>query len=124
MSEDGIPIESFNLNEERKLGRFDEVTGGFHWAKKNEQETDEWLDTLDENVIYTQGGYKSKYGKKVSSKMEEEEEEVDMDALRERMLHFMEPAETVVEAMQRLGQILNQLTHKRTGTYLCICTVC
>lgn len=114
----GYKLDGFNMKKEMASGRFDDEGNYIENAKDPHSEHDTWL----------QGNYSRKAirrAKEAQSKREQEvrlrerEQEIEereggaADGLKKRLAELMEPGESVLEALQRLGAAAKKV---RSGT--------
>lgn len=111
--DDDVKITPFNIDEEMEEGHYDE-SGTFHWKKKDKAEVrDAWLDDIDWNNVKN---YKLKNPQATDedisdpsrSNLPDDIDESDPGEFNEihtlkSMLTIMQPGESVVRAIKRLG---------------------
>jgi len=95
--DDGITVTPFNLNDELEEGHFD--AQGNYIPKKDEEATDQWLDSADWDNVENHF---------VARKKKEEEEEPEepvrpVAKIMEDMMVIMKPGENVLKSLRRLG---------------------
>ena len=106
-NEEGVPIEPFNLRNERDGGYFDENMN--YVFKKEKGEVDAWISGLDEETIEAAIGEAALAEKKraLKRKMEDEEEENKVQLtpteLKAALLTYMLPNETISACLRRLS---------------------
>lgn len=104
-NEAGDKMEPFNLKTERTEGFFDE-SGNFVW-KKEEGGADPWLASLeneeDLEARIGEAALARKKKEEEEAEVDETPEQVDKEALKESMLRLLQPGETVLHALKRLG---------------------
>ncbi|KTW26633.1 hypothetical protein T552_02642 [Pneumocystis carinii B80] len=100
-------IEAFNMKADFEEGRFDEEGNYIRNAPDINAKHDIWLEGIKREDIIK--------AKKAMEKREEEErilvekrEELSLENMYERLLNFLEVGETILEALQRLGEGLEQ----------------
>lgn len=102
----GVPIEPFNLRNERETGFFDENMN--YVFKKEKGEVDAWLADLDEATIEASIGEAAAAEKKLLEKRKLEEENEakkpirTVQELKEELLSYMLPEETISSTLRRL----------------------
>ncbi|CAF1094233.1 unnamed protein product [Rotaria sp. Silwood1] len=120
--DDDVKITPFNIDEELEEGHYDE-TGCFQWKKKDKDEVhDAWLDEIDWTNVKN---YKLKNPDATGEDLDDQkqsnlsnndddddDDETDKNQFNEintiqSMLTIMEPGETVVRTIKRLGTILS-----------------
>jgi len=132
--DDEIKITPFNVDEEMEEGHYDE-SGNYHWKKRDKEEVrDAWLDNVDwtnvKNYKFNKNNNKQQQqsattSEQISGKSNEEEDDntnndddVDDSEFNEMnvlksMLEIMQPGETVVRAIKRLGANSNNKLKQR-----------
>ncbi|KAJ9162696.1 hypothetical protein P3X46_022452 [Hevea brasiliensis] len=112
--EDGIQIEPFNLDQEREEGYFD-VDGNFvEYVNENEHK-DAWLDSVEVDPRFA--GKSSMVttieddNKNDSSELSSE----DIGIIKRRIANFLEPGETVLQALRRLKGGSNKRKEKMSA---------
>lgn len=91
----------FNLNSEREEGYFD-ADGNYIEYKVDEDESDEWLKGVDADEKFATGGKKSS-SHMVLSKDHDELSEVQIARMKGELAGYLQPRETVLQALKRLG---------------------
>ncbi|XP_068100202.1 CD2 antigen cytoplasmic tail-binding protein 2 [Hyperolius riggenbachi] len=99
LSEGGIQITPFNLNEEMEEGHFD--SEGNYFLKKEALIRDHWLDNIDWVRIKEREFPPPDTG--ADSDTDEGRAPLEMKTLLEDILKVMLPGETVAKGIQRLG---------------------
>lgn len=103
----GVPIEPFNLRNERDSGYFDENMN--YVFKKEKGEVDAWLAGLDEATVEAAIGEAAVAEKKLLEKRKHDEEEEakkpirSTQELKEELLSFMLPSEKIATTLRRLS---------------------
>jgi hypothetical protein len=111
----GMPIEPFNLKNERDGGYFDEDMN--YVFKKESGEVDAWIANLDEATVEAAIGEAAAAEKKLARKraLEEQEEELrpkkTTQELKEELLSYMMPTETISATLRRLSGKTSKLLH-------------
>eukprot|EP01040_Poterioochromonas_malhamensis_P001118 gene1118-1186_t len=106
-NEMGVPIEPFNLRNERDSGYFDENMN--YVFKKEKGEVDAWLAGLDEATVEAAIGEAAVAEKKLLEKRKHDEEEEakkpirSTQELKEELLSFMLPSEKIATTLRRLS---------------------
>ncbi|UJR13398.1 hypothetical protein I4U23_000413 [Adineta vaga] len=122
--DDDVKITPFNIDEELEDGHYDE-TGCFQWKKKDDVH-DAWLDEIDWTNVKN---YKLKNPQATDEdpnnsttdiRPEEDEEETDEIEFNEAntirsMLVLMQPGESVVRTIKRLGAAIANNKPKQQG---------
>lgn len=93
--DEGIKITPFNMKEELQTGHFDKQ--GTFIFDKEEDVRDNWIDNIDWQQI------KQFNKKKKSTGSFEDEESFDTRQIYQQMFELMQPGETVLKALRRLG---------------------
>jgi len=122
--DDDVKITPFNLDEELEDGHYDE-TGSFQWKKKDKDEVhDAWLDEIDWTNVKN---YKLKNPEGTGDDFDDpaksnlsNDDEPDTDQFNEAntlksMLAIMQPGETVVRTIKRLGAATSNNKSKQHG---------
>ncbi|CAF3712821.1 unnamed protein product [Adineta steineri] len=123
--DDDVKITPFNIDEELEDGHYDE-TGCFHWKKKDKEEVhDAWLDDIDWTNVKN---YKLKNPQATDEGLEDpakdnlsdddkadDSNEFNEIKIIQSMLSIMQPGETVVRTIKRLGAILSTNKPKQQG---------
>lgn len=103
----GVPIEPFNLRNERDSGYFDENMN--YVFKKEKGEVDAWLAGLDEATVEAAIGEAAVAEKKLLEKRKHDEEEEakkpikSTQELKEELLTLMLPSEKIASTLRRLS---------------------
>ena len=103
----GIPIEPFNMKDERDGGFIDENMN--YVFKKEKGEIDAWIANLDEATVEAAIGEAAAAEKKLARKRELDELEAERKPkksvleLKEELLTYMQPTETISGALRRLS---------------------
>ena len=110
LNEEGIPLEPFNLHEERQHGYFDKESGGFVWFNSRKVEDgieDAWADELlglvVRNAIQAHGNDQNHFREK-EEKEEKEMSRYEVDAMKNNVASMLLSGETVLDAIKRLGK--------------------
>ncbi|CAE7720090.1 Cd2bp2, partial [Symbiodinium microadriaticum] len=102
----GEVMEPFNLRDEREGGHFDENMN-YVW-QKDHGEVDSWLADMDEATMEKSIGEAAAALKRKNAKRETEdtghEVPVDVKALKLELLTHLQPGETILSTMRRLGK--------------------
>lgn len=93
--DEGIKITPFNMKEELQTGHFDKQ--GTFIFDKEEDIRDNWIDNIDWQQI------KQFNKKNKSTGSFEDEESFDTRQIYQQMFELMQPGETVLKALRRLG---------------------
>ena len=94
--DEGTKITPFNLREEMEEGYFD--AQGNYFLNKDEDIRDEWLDAVDWQKIKESGRTTTAY-----EAMFEDADETDKKDLLRQMIELVQPGESVLKALRRLG---------------------
>lgn len=103
----GEVLEAFNLRDERDGGFFDENMN--YVFKKEKGEVDAWVAGMDEAAMEQAIGEAARAVKRKAAEREKEEEQealkefVPSIRLKQELLSYMNPKETVTAAMRRLS---------------------
>lgn len=106
-NEAGVPIEPFNMRNEREGGFIDENMN--YVFKKEEEEVDAWVSGLDEATLEEAIGQAAMAEKKKAAKQAaEDDKEDDLEfksesQLKIELLTFMQPGETISSTLKRLS---------------------
>ncbi|CAM9124486.1 unnamed protein product [Discosporangium mesarthrocarpum] len=129
-NEAGDPVEPFNLRTERDLGYFD-ANGNFVWRTQDE-EPDAWLAEMDEGameeaigvasrrwqhvfvLMYSCTGALRAVVENVTGEKPDPLSVMSTGELREALLEMLQPGETAIKALKRLGK-KTKTTGRRLG---------
>uniref|UniRef100_A0A0A9XWT7 LIN1-like protein n=1 Tax=Lygus hesperus TaxID=30085 RepID=A0A0A9XWT7_LYGHE len=111
--DEGITITPFNMKEEMEEGHFDN-DGMYHW-KKEKLAKDHWLDNIDWVKVK-----ESEKGDKALEDDDDMPEVVDIMKLYREILPYLQPKESITQALKRLGGTSNlsaseRLKRKKAG---------
>ena len=93
-----VKITPFNLREEMEEGHFD--SAGNYFVKKDKEIRDEWLDGVDWQKIDEKA---AKIEKDKDEQFEDAPEEIDKISTMKLILEILQPGETVLKGLKRLG---------------------
>jgi len=100
-SEEEIPIEPFNLTQERERGVFDS-NGNYTLKRKDERVVDAWLSEYDDNIAYSKK--RALHKPKPEHKDDKPFEPINLDQQKQTVLQYLKEGETVVQALKRLSR--------------------
>ncbi|KAH8833686.1 hypothetical protein DL96DRAFT_1676062 [Flagelloscypha sp. PMI_526] len=103
----GFEMSSFNMREEMEEGKFTD-DGSYVRTVDQHAIHDRWMDGVDEREMKQARRRKKQREKEQEAKIEAEKREIEESggtpALQKELLAFLKKGETVLEALQRLGQ--------------------
>jgi CD2 antigen cytoplasmic tail-binding protein 2 len=116
-TEEGVPIEPFNLKNEREGGYFDENEN--YVFKKEIGEVDAWVAGLDEQTIEAAIGEAAAAEKRRLAKRDLDEARIEQKKksaadLKAEMLTYLVPGETISGCLRRLSG-------RSGGIFYCAC---
>jgi len=94
-----ITVTPFNLKDELEEGDYDK--DGNYILKKDEEATDQWLESVDWDKAENQ--FRAKKAEKMTTEEEEEEPLRSVAQVMQVMLTIMKPGEHVLKTLRRLG---------------------
>ncbi|KAH6645981.1 hypothetical protein BKA67DRAFT_540975 [Truncatella angustata] len=96
-------VEAFNLRSEEEEGRFDESGNFVRKAADKDAQHDRWLEGLSKKEMKKAAEAHEKREAEIRQKMREDDNILTSDLLK-RLIIRLEPTETALEALARLGK--------------------